>query len=95
MPQYNEIYYENQIGGLCRLHSLNAFFGYHKIDVKKFRNYSKELDNYIKNKFHENSDCLKFDTINSDHNMIITFILKKYGVYSKYIPINSVYKNVH
>jgi hypothetical protein len=91
MPNQNGIFYEQQRGGLCRLHSINGYFGEAKITTEKFTEYSKELDKYIKEKFHEESHCMKFDSVSSDHNILVTFILKHYGVYPRYLHVNSAY----
>lgn len=91
MPVQNGIFYESQRGGLCRLHSINGYFGESKISTELFNQYSQKLDKYIKDKFHEESHCLKFDSVSSDHNILVTFILKHYGVYPRYLHINSVY----
>jgi len=92
MPVSQGIFYEPQRGGLCRLHALNGFFGKIKLSTERFTEYSKELDKYIKEKFHEESHCLKFDSVSSDHNILVSFILKHYGVYSRYLHINSLYR---
>lgn len=92
MPISNGIFYERQRGGLCRLHSINGFFGEAKITTQKFHEYSEKLDQYIKNKFHEESHCLRFDSVSSDHNILVNFILKHYGVYSRYLHINSMFR---
>ena len=92
MPFQHGIFYESQRGGLCRLHSINGFFGKVKLTTSQFTQYSKELDKYIKEKFHEESHCLKFDYVSSDHNILVSFILKHYGIYTRYFPINSLYQ---
>ena len=62
------IYYEKQKGGLCRLHSLNAFFGKHEITVKDFNEYKTEYDVWQKNKYNTEISCNNYDTVNSDQN---------------------------
>ena len=85
------IFYEPQRGGLCRLHALNAFFGEPRISEEEFRKYSGEMDEYIKQKYHGESQTLDFDSVSSDHNILVTFILKKFGFYVRYLHINAVY----
>ena len=92
MPFSHGIFYEHQQGELCRLHSINGFFGESKISIKLFNEFSKKLDKYIRDKFHEESHCLKFDSVSSDHNILVSFILKHYGIYSRYIPLNSLFQ---
>lgn len=41
------IYYEKQNGNLCRLHSINAYFGYKKLCKTEFLKYCNEYDNLI------------------------------------------------
>ncbi len=90
MPTTNGIFYENQSGGLCRMHSLNAFFGKSLIDSKQFQKYMDMFDNQMKTKYKEDISCKKFDLVNSDQNNIISFILKKKGYYARYIPLNGI-----
>lgn len=93
MPVSQGIFYEHQQGGLCRLHSINGFFGESKVSTKQFNEFSKKMDKYIGDKFHEESHCLKFDSVSSDHNILVSFILKHYGVYSRYLHMNSLFQN--
>ena len=44
----SNIYCERQRGDLCRLHSINAYFGYKKIDAAEFLKYCSEYDEVIK-----------------------------------------------
>jgi hypothetical protein len=93
MPVSQGIFYESQQGGLCRLHSINGFFGEAKLSSEQFNEFSKKMDKYIGNKFHEESHCLKFDSVSSDHNILVSFILKHYGVYCRYLHMNSLFQN--
>jgi hypothetical protein len=93
MPVSQGIFYELQRGGLCRLHSINGFFGEAKVSTEQFNEFSKKMDKYIGDKFHEESHCLKFDSVSSDHNILVSFILKHYGVYSRYLHMNSLFQN--
>lgn len=90
------IYFEKQRGGLCRLHSLNGFFGMKKINDNEFNNYKKEYDLYMKKKFNipDKQSCSDYDYINSDQNTIISYILKyHYKVYTRYFAINELHNN--
>ena len=44
----SNIYWERQSGDLCRLHSINAYFGFKKLDQIAFFNYCREYDEIIK-----------------------------------------------
>jgi len=90
MPLTNGIYYEQQRGGLCRLHALNAFFGEAALDAKQFQKYMSDFDEQMKTKYKESISCKQFDLVNSDQNNIISHILKKKGHYARYIPLNGL-----
>jgi hypothetical protein len=85
------IYYECQSGGLCRLHSLNAFFGECKISRKKFREYMIEYDKYLKERYNITTSCAKFDLMNSDQTNLVAYVLRQYKVYMRYYPLNSIW----
>ena len=78
------IYCERQRGDLCRLHSINAYFGYKKIDEDEFFKYCSEYDEVIKG----------LKTIDMDGfaegRCIISYILDTLDKQYVYlIPINS------
>lgn len=87
-----DIYYQPQSGGLCRMHSLNAYFGKDKISVHQFSIYQKEYDNIYAKKFNFSSSCKEFDIVASDQKNIVSFILKQYQVYSRYFAINELFR---
>ena len=68
----NSIYYERQSGDLCRMHSLNAYFGYKRIDKDTFFKLCNEYDTIIKG--------LKSDSMDgfSEGRCIISYVLDKY-----------------
>ena len=90
MPVTNGIFYEQQRGGLCRMHALNAFFGESLINEQTFQKYMTDFDGQMKAKFNETASCKDFDLVNSDQNNIISYILKKKGCYARYIPLNGL-----
>lgn len=88
-----DIYWERQNSGLCRLHSLNAFFGYRKYTASDFIKICNEYD-IEKNKIYNlKISCKSFDVINSDQQNIISYILHNNNKYTKYYPINYIYLN--
>lgn len=96
MPIQHGIYYQSQSGGLCRLHSLNGFFGKELITQQQFNDYIKEYDKFYKSLYNFTSSCLSFDIISSDQKNIVSFILKKHNVYTKYYALNQLYgKNIN
>ena len=44
------MYYERQREDMCRLHSLNAYFGFQKFNDKTFFDYCDEYDKVIETK---------------------------------------------
>ena len=81
-----DIYYEPQSGGLCRKHSINAFYGMSEISTEEFYKYCTEFDKYIKDIYDEDIDTLSNDIITSNHLNVITYILmKRSDIYSVYI----------
>jgi len=78
------IYWEKQSGDLCRMHSLNAYFGYNRLNKSTFIEYCSKYDNVIKGLQNESMDGF------SEGRCIISYILDI--LESKYvflIPINS------
>ena len=80
------MYWERQKGNLCRLHSLNAFFGKQKISEQEFQKYCEEYDKIVPG--------LKTDNMDGFANgwCIINWILFLHGFHSVLIPIEK-YKN--
>lgn len=90
------IYYQPQNGGLCRLHSLNGYFGKEKITVTEFNKYQQEYDTIYKEKFNFESSCKNFDIVASDQKNVVSFILKKHNIYTRYYALNELYgKSTH
>lgn len=92
MPMQHNIFYETQSGGLCRMHSINGYFGTHKISQSQFQEYIKKYDIEYKKKYNFDSSCLSFDLIASDQKNIVNFILKQFGIYSRYFALNQLYR---
>ena len=65
------IYYEKQRGDLCRLHSLNAYYGFKKFDDSEFFKLCAEYDEEIKG--------LKTQVMDgfSEGRCIISYVLDK------------------
>ena len=89
-PTYG-VYYETQVGGLCRMHVLNAFFGNHKISHEAFLEYAKAYDSFMAEKFGVHFSSLNYDVVGSDQTNIISYILKRHGICSRYYAPNSLY----
>ena len=84
------VYWEKQRGGLCRLHSINAFYGKPELDENKFKEYCKEYDTDYSYKGIK-CNCLEFDQIPSSQETIISWILEKHsGIKTLYIPYNKI-----
>lgn len=96
MTIQNDIYYEPQRGGLCRLHSLNCYFEHAKISTADFTKYQKEYDKEYKERFNFESSCSSFDIVASDQKNIVSYILKKHGIYTRYYALNQIFqKNIN
>lgn len=91
MPLTNGIYWQQQSGGLCRMHALNAYFGKETITSNEFNKYQHMYDKEYKTKFNLDAvSCKNFDIVMSDQNNIISFILKHYKVYTRYYALNQI-----
>jgi hypothetical protein len=90
-----DIFYEKQSGGLCRMHSLNGYFGMSKIAPYQFQLYIDDYDKEYKEKYNFDSSCVLFDIVASDQKNIVNFILKRHGIYSRYYALNQLHgKNI-
>jgi len=78
------IYWEKQSGDLCRMHSLNAYFGYNRLNKSTFIEYCSKYDTVIKGLNNQTMDGF------SEGRCIISYVLDI--IESKYvflIPIHS------
>lgn len=92
----NGIYYQPQSGGLCRMHSLNAYFEHAKIMPQEFDKYQNEYDEEYKKKYNFQSSCKSFDIVGSDQKNVVSYILKKHNVYTRYYAMNQLHgKNIN
>jgi hypothetical protein len=80
----HNIYWERQLGDLCRLHSINAYFGFKKLDETEFFKYCSEYDSIIKGLKTQGMDGF------AEGRCIISHILDKLdNKYLFLIPLNS------
>jgi hypothetical protein len=80
----SNIYWERQRGDLCRLHSINAYFGFKKIDESEFFKWCDKYDNIIKGLKTQGMDGF------SEGRCIISYILEQMeNTYVFLIPMNS------
>jgi hypothetical protein len=86
------IFYEYQSEGLCRMHTLNAFFCFNKISSNNFKRWILIYDKYLKKRFNISTSSSDFDLINSDQTNLVSFILKKYKIHTRYYALNSLYE---
>ena len=81
------MYYERQRGDMCRLHSLNAYFGFQKFNDKTFFDYCDEYDKVIDGLNSRSMDGF------AEGRCIINYIIDKtVNKYTLTIPIN-LFKN--
>jgi hypothetical protein len=85
------IFFEPQSGGLCRLHSINGYFGSSKITQSEFQIYVNDYDLEYKTKYNLDISCELFDVVSSDQTNIVNYILKRHGIYSRYYALNQIY----
>lgn len=90
MPVQHGIYYQPQSGGLCRMHALNAFFGEDRVSRSEFDAFQKRYDALNKRRFNITTSCKTFDIVSSNQNNIVSYILKHYGVYTRYYALNQI-----
>jgi hypothetical protein len=88
----NDIYYQSQSGGLCRLHSINGYFEESRISQDQFAKYQKDYDRIYSKKFKHSASCVNFDLVGSDQTTLVSYILKQNGIYSKYFALNEIYQ---
>ena len=74
------------------MHSINAYFGRSHITEAEYNTYITEYNAYYKEKFNLDIDCKDFDAISSDQKNLVSFILKKHGIYTRYYAINQLYQ---
>ena len=90
------IYWERQKGGLCRKHSLNAYFGYNRISTQRFMDYCKEYSKYITKKYDVEVDVSANDVVMSNDIGIMSYIVKKeHGVHCIHFPMNNITSTVN
>jgi hypothetical protein len=87
------IFYEPQDGGLCRKHALNAYFGSSKITTSAFNDYIKKFDEKMRELYniHEKTSASEFDMVSGNQCTLVGFILRSFGIYTRYFHINSMY----
>lgn len=91
MPNKYGIYYESQRGGLCRLHSINQYFGLPKISDENFYLHMQNYDDEYKTLYNLDTSCKSWDIVSSDQKNIVSYILKINKIYTRYYAINQIY----
>jgi hypothetical protein len=84
------VYWEKQHGGMCRLHSINAYFGKHMYTVDMFNTAANEFDTMQRDKFGTVTSCQSFDIMHSDQRNIVSYILGNHGIYTRYVPYSDL-----
>ncbi len=84
------MYREQQVGGNCRIHSLNAFFQEPRITESKFAEYSRLFEQYMYDLYNVRANPRDFDLVNSDQNNIVCYIAKREdpGIATRYFALN-------
>jgi hypothetical protein len=85
----NKLYWESQKNGLCRLHSLNAYFGFKKINKKDFHKYCQIYNDMIKDRYNEVIKSENYDIFPT--YSLISYIINHYeNKYSYFVPFNEL-----
>jgi hypothetical protein len=96
-------YWEQQVGGNCRTHALNAFYGRHEITPEMFAKYCQEYDAYMFRKFGTKGSAMDFDAVNNDQQSVVAYILGRHrpvvprqgdAQHKKWRPVICKYKAV-
>jgi len=87
-------YWEPQHNDQCRIHALNAFFGEHKITPELFSQYCSEYDADMTQRYNLSISCRDFDIVNSNQMNIVSWILKKHGIWSQYFAPNELHNKI-
>ena len=69
------MYREQQVGGNCRIHALNAFFQKPQITEELFKKYAENFDELMNSLYHVQVKSIDFDLVNSDQNNVVCYIL--------------------
>jgi hypothetical protein len=85
----DKLYWESQKGGLCRLHSLNVYFGFKKFNEKDFQQHCQTYNNIIKETYNEIIKSEYYDIFPTFS--LISYIINYYeNKYSYFIPFNGL-----
>lgn len=85
------IFWERQLGGLCRMHSLNAYFGKSLITPQIFNKYIAIYNEFLSKRFNVKINCKEFDLVNSDQTNLVSYIMKRHGVHLRYYALNTLF----
>lgn len=84
---FNNIYWEANKKNLCRMHSLNSYFGKPFFNPNSFEKLCEDYNEYIKNTYNEIVKSSEYD-IFPQLNLISYAIWKYDNSYCLTIPIN-------
>jgi hypothetical protein len=72
MPICNGVYWEQQQGGLCRMHSINAYYGRAVLSEPTFNSQCQEFDVM----YPSLQTCTRWDAVSGNQENIISYILR-------------------
>lgn len=90
-----DIFFQKQVGGNCRLHALNGYFGCVKIDDNHWSNLMNEYDTMVNTRYNITTSCRNYDLICSGGQTIISWVLAKYGICTRYLPMGYVHNDIN
>ncbi len=87
------MYREQQQGGLCRMHAINAFFSKRRYDPRQFQALLKEFQEDLEaNGFSGHLDIGQYDLFHGSQETIMSYALKKHGIFSTLVPYGHIQK---
>lgn len=87
------MYREQQEGGLCRMHAINAFFSKRKYTRAQFQGLLSEFKQYLKDSgFSGHCDVDSYDLFHESRETIMSYALKRNGIFSTLVPIRHIQK---
>lgn len=90
---YSGVFVEAQRGGLCRMHSINNYFGKAVLSENSFDKLCEFYDDFMKTRYSIDTNCKEFDTSYSDHLNVVSYYLLQNNIYCRYIPLGIVHTN--
>ena len=86
------VYYQPQVGGLCRLHAINGYYQKDTISESEWHKLEDEYDKFQLTVYNCSESCRNFDIPTANGMGMVTWTLAQRGCCSKYIPPGDAHK---